>query len=115
MSKSSTRCQPSPPASERLRGCAGGLLSISTVVGKMQALLPAKSVAQRLSACGPSLKFVVCTVTSSAAPSGQGRICVARHSPSIIAFAQGYSVRPTRLPSSSVSLKRTPPPVSLSQ
>ncbi len=45
-------------------------------------------------------------------PSGHGCICVARHAPPINAFAQGYSVRLTRAPSTSVSPKRTPLPCS---
>ncbi len=45
-SKSSTRRQPSPPARARLRGCAGGLLSIRRVRAGVQLTLPAKSVAQ---------------------------------------------------------------------
>ena len=54
-------------------------------------------------------------VWAAATAVSQGRIVVARHSPPIISFAQGYSVIATRAPSMLVSPKRTPAPTSAPQ
>src|ERR1044072_7774432 len=114
-SKSLTRRHASPPARVKLRGCAGGLLSMWKTRPPVQPELPEKSVTQCWMLCGPSLKRVVSIVVLLEAPRPQGCIAVARHSPAIIAFAQLYSVRLTRAPSTETSLKRKPLPLSAPQ
>jgi hypothetical protein len=88
------------------------LLSTRIVRSGRQPTLPAKSVRQWRSWWGPSLSPLVAIVWAAATAVSQGRMVVARHSPPIDVFAHGYSVIATRAPSTWVSPKRTPPPMS---